>query len=396
MFLRCFFNTLDTTTEFLSDGTTYVFTGDIPAMWLRDSSVQVSGYLPYAKEDGDVNALIRGLLKRQYRFIVMDPYANAFNAVSHPDRHIDETDYLNENVWERKYEIDSLCYPLWLTLKYHECCQDDSVFDEEFFKAYNLILDVFIREQHHDTKSSYYFRRKGHWALDSLQNDGKGGKTKYTGMIWSAFRPSDDKCRYHYLVPSNQMAVAVLSKILPILKKLSAQETAIQKTEKLIFEIKEGIRNYGLVDHPKFGKIYAYETDGLGNYNLMDDANVPSLLSLPYLGYCGIEDEIYQNTRNFILSKENPFYFEGTCAKGVGSPHTPSDYVWHISLVIQLLTAKTQTEKDECFNTLISTDGGTGFMHESFDVNNPQNYTRDWFAWANTLFAQAVIDIYEQ
>jgi len=391
MFLKCFYNTLETTTEYLPDGTTYVFTGDIPAMWLRDSSVQVTGYLPYVNCDPDVKAMIKGLLKRQFKFVQIDTYSNAFNDVPHERRHRDATDFSHGNIWERKYEIDSLCYPLWLLVKYYELSKDGSVFDEDFDKAFKLITDTFITEQKHDEKSPYYFKRSGDFSSDTLDNDGKGAKSGYTGMTWSAFRPSDDKCVYHYLVPSNQMVVATFKKLIPILSMLNKDKRTIQKSEKLMSEIEEGIKKFAVVVHEKFGKIYAYEIDGLGNYNLMDDANVPSLLSLPYLGYCDINDELYQNTRKFILSESNPFYFFGKYGKGIGSPHTPKNHIWHISLVIQLLTSGSEKEINECFNTLTSTDAGTGFMHESFDADNPEKFTREWFAWANTLFAVATV-----
>ena len=390
MFLECFYNTLETTTEYLPDGTTYVFTGDIPAMWLRDSSVQVSGYLLFAKRDNDVKEMIKGLIRRQFAFIQLDPYANAFNFTPHKDRHVDDTDFLHENVWERKYEVDSLCYPLWLLIEYYGRTRDKSVFDNEFIKTFETVLNTFIKEQKHAELSSYYFKRTGHWAFDTLDNDGKGSKTAYTGMIWSAFRPSDDKCKYHYLVPANQMVIAVFRRLIPIIKE-TLKNYDISKAEKFVKEVEDGVQKFGITDVPAFGRIFAYETDGLGNYNLMDDANVPSLLSLPYLGYCAIDDEIYQNTKKFILSKANPYYFEGKYAKGVGSPHTPENYVWHIALAIQLLTSNDKDEIENCFKTLVATGADTGLMHEGFNVDDPGEFTREWFAWANTLFALAAV-----
>ena len=153
-------------------------------------------------------------------------------------------------------------------------------------------------------------------------------------------------------------------------------------------QIDEGIQTYGLYEHPKYGTIYAYETDGFGHYNLMDDANSPSLLSIPYIGYAPADAPIYQNTRRFILSTDNPYYYEGEAAKGIGSPHTPYGYIWHISLIMQILTSTDPAEIRECLETLSRTHAGTGLMHEGFHCDDPSRFTRPWFAWANTLFAE--------
>lgn len=392
-FLNCFYNTLETTTEILEDGTSYVFTGDIPAMWLRDSSVQVSAYLPFADIDEDVARLIFGLLLRQYRYIAIDPYANAFNKAPADYRHKDETGYDCEWVWERKFEIDSLLYPMWLTAKYYSVKKDKNVFGDEFVNAIQIILKVFETEQSHDEKSNYYFKRTGYYCADTLDNNGKGRKTKPCGLVWSAFRPSDDKCEFHYLIPSNMMIVSVFRNLA---KCLTDAKLHTKIKERLLWfaeEVDIAIKEYAVVDS-KYGKIYAFETDGYGNYNLMDDANVPSLLSLPYLEYCSPNDEIYLNTRNFIFSEDNKYYYKGKFADGVGSPHTPENYIWHIAIVMRILTSVDQEEKRKYYQILLNTDAEKGFMHEGFNKDNPKEYTREWFAWANTLFALATFDIY--
>jgi len=394
MFSDCFFNSLDTATEMLEDGTAYVFTGDIPAMWLRDSSVQIIGYVPYATEDPEVKTLVKGLLKRQWKFIQLDPYANAFNHTPHPNRHKDETNFESPYVWERKYETDSLCYPLWLALRYYEATKDSEIFDTEFFDAFETIINTFIVEQNHDTKSSYFFKRTGDFAFDTLENNGKGSPTAKCGLTWSAFRPSDDRCVYHYLVPANLMAAHVIKSLVKNLKENNPdKKVVLKKADKLAGEILKGVKKRGTVKHSEFGEIYAYETDGFGNHLLMDDANMPSLLSLPYFSCCAPTDKLYKNTRNFILSEHNPYFFSGKYASGIGSPHTPKNYIWHIALAAQLLTSTDPEEKKKCFEMLITTDGGKGFMHEGFDKDNPANYTREWFGWANTLFGLAVVDM---
>lgn len=229
---------------------------------------------------------------------------------------------------------------------------------------------------------------------DTLPNHGRGTKTAYTGMTWSGFRPSDDACKYGYLIPSNMFAVVVLRYIAEIAKDIFADEELRSEAESLRKEIQEGILNFGIYRHETFGEIYAYETDGMGNFNLMDDANVPSLLSLPWFGYCENTDPIYQNTRKFILSKDNPYYYEGTYAKGIGSPHTPDEYIWPIALIIQGLTSDSKEEKLKMLDYLMKTDADTGYMHESFYCNDPEKFTRSWFAWANSLFASFVMELF--
>lgn len=390
MFRKCYLNTLETTVKYDKDGNVFIITGDIEAMWLRDSSVQVSHYVRLAGEDNDAKELIVSLLKRQFSLICLDPYANAFNEEANGRGHQDETMKL-DIVWERKYEIDSLIYPLWLLNRYYEHTNDKEIFDELFFKSYKTILDTLITEQ--DSKNSeYYFKRNGDNSHDTLDNDGKGSDYAYTGMVRSAFRPSDDKCRYPFLVPSNMFIVATLKELSANLKKSNVNDVYCEVANKLCDEIEDGIKKYAIVDTEQFGKIYAYEVDGLGNALLMDDANVPSLMSLPYLGYCDKTDEMYLNTRKFVLSKANPYYFEGTAACGVGSSHTPKDYIWHIALVMEALTSADENDTVRILDMLMSTDADTGFMHEGFDCNNPHKFTRNWFAWANTLFAIFVID----
>ncbi|MBQ8209991.1 MAG: glycoside hydrolase family 125 protein [Clostridia bacterium] len=391
MFRKCYLNTLETTVKYDAEGNVFIITGDIEAMWLRDSSVQVSHYVRLAGEDADAKELVKSLLKRQFSYILTDPYANAFNESANGRGHVNDETMKLDIVWERKYEIDSLVYPLWLLNRYYANCGDSSVFDELFFKTYKIILDTLITEQDYKN-SEYYFRRKADGGIDTLDNNGKGPDYAYTGMVRSAFRPSDDRCIYPFLVPANMFIIATLNELSANLKKADIEDKYAHISSKLCKEIENGIEKYATIDTEEFGRIYAYEVDGLGNTLLMDDANVPSLLSLPYLGYCSKDDELYLNTRKFVLSKANPYYFEGTAACGVGSPHTPKDYIWHIALVIEALTSADEADTQRILKLLTTTDAGTGFMHEGFDCNNPDNFTRSWFAWANTLFAIFIID----
>ena len=396
MFLNCFFSSLDTAAERMPDGSTFMLTGDIPAMWLRDSAVQVMGYLPYCSVDDEVKQLIRGLLERQFFYIGLDPYANAFNREPNNRGHKDDvTDFDSPWIWERKFEVDSLCYPLWLAQKYSETTGDYSFADETFRTAVHKILDTFVCEQKHGECSSYIHSRPLYPEFPTLKNGGKGTPVGYTGLIWNGYRPSDDVCDYGYLIPSNMFAVVVLKWLLGHAGRLGIESEA-ERISRLCGEVREGIAKFGTYEHPVFGKIYVYETDGLGGRNLMDDANVPSLLSLPYLGYCAPDDPVYLNTRRFILSKANPYYYEGTAARGVGSPHTPDRYIWHIGITMQLLTSTDLQERRDCLRMLLQTDAGCGVMHEGFDCDNPEEFTRPWFCWANTLFAIAVAEMKEK
>ncbi|MGI5893758.1 MAG: glycoside hydrolase family 125 protein [Candidatus Merdivicinus sp.] len=393
LFFNCYPNTMSTTTKYLEDGTAFVFTGDIPAMWLRDSSAQVRHYIGLAKESVPVAELIEALIARQMLCIQIDPYANAFNESENNQGWKGDLPTPGAWIWERKYEIDSLCYPFQLSWLFWKATGRTGCFTESWKKSAQIVLDHWTLEQDHGEKSPYYFirMRDGKPNSDTLPQDGKGAPVAHTGMTWSGFRPSDDPCRYGYLIPSNMFASVILSYFAEIFTAIYHEEEIAKRALQLKAEIDEGIRRYGVYEHEKFGKIYAYETDGMGHYTLMDDANVPSLLSIPYLGWCSAEDEIYQNTRRYVLSTENPFYFEGSALKGVGSPHTPPRYVWHIALSMQGLTSSDRQEQEMLLDMLENSDAGTGFMHEGVFVDDPAQFTRPWFAWSNSIFSEFVL-----
>lgn len=396
IFEKCYKNTLQTTVKKLTDGTTFVLTGDIPAMWLRDSTAQVMPYLTVAKEDQELRKVLTGLVKRQIACILVDPYANAFNETENgASYHLDETKR-HPLVWERKYEVDSLCYPIQLAYKLWQETGETSHLDVNFFKAVEIIVELWITEQHHEEKSEYRFERDTWRKEDTLVRQGRGPVHGYTGMTWSAFRPSDDACLYSYLIPANMFAVVVLGYLAEILQELQPTSDLLTAVLRLQGEIKDGIETFGVVKNAAGEKVYAYEVDGLGNYSIMDDSNVPSLMSAPYLGYCDVENQLYQKTRGTLLSPENPYFYTGKYAQGIGSSHTPENYIWPIALAIQGLTAKTKTEQEGIIKTLVATTGGTNLMHEGFDVDNPANFTRDWFSWANMMFCQLVLTYCEE
>jgi hypothetical protein len=264
------------------------------------------------------------------------------------------------------------------------------IFNDQFKSAMRIMVDLWKTEQRHMEKSPYRFVRENGIIQDTLGNNGIGMPVNYTGMIWSGFRPSDDVCDFHYNIPSNMFVVVTLRQMAEIAKWVFRDNEFVRELERLAQEVQRGIELYGIYRHPEFGPIYAYETDGFGNYSLMDDAGTPGLMSIPYIGYVTAEDPIYQNTRRFALSRHNPYYYEGKAAKGIGSPHTPPGYIWHMALSMQGLTSTSTEEKLEVIAMLEATDADTGFMHEGFHADDPAQFTRKWFAWSNSLFSQFI------
>lgn len=399
MFEQCFPNTLDTTVRYRidedGDDDTFVITGDIEAMWLRDSGAQVWPYLPYMTTDETLRRMVRGVIRRQLACICIDPYANAFNFG--PTGSPWQSDYTRmlPELHERKYEIDSLCYPVRLAYEYWLLTGDASIFDERWLRAISLILDTFAEQQRRGGNvTSYRFSRTTHALHDTQSNWGYGHPVAACGLIASSFRPSDDSTIFPFLVPSNFFAVSILRKAARILSEVNHDLAQATRCTQMADEVEAALRTYAMVEHPDYGLVYAYEVDGRGSHLLMDDANAPSLLSLPYLTEMPVTNPIYQNTRRMVLSRQNPYYFEGSAASGIGSPHTGYDMVWPMSIIMRALTSTSRQEQEECLAVLMSTHADTGMMHEAFDKDNPAQFTRSWFAWANTLFGELVIRMY--
>jgi uncharacterized protein len=387
-----FANTYSTTLRPQADGSVFVITGDIPAMWLRDSAAQVRPYLRLAQDDPHFADLIAGVVRRQAQYVLLDPYANAFNEAENGRCHNQDRTAMSGWVWERKYELDSLCAPLKLAHDLWRVTGRTDFLDERFTLAAWLIVATIAREQRHES-SPYTFERLEGPPSDTLANQGRGNPVAHTGMSWSGFRPSDDACQYNYLVPSNMAAVEALR----CLSRLPLADAGLKaEAAMLAGQIREGVEVHAKVQHPRFGTLYAYEVDGLGGQNLMDDANVPSLLAMPYMGYCAKDDPAYLATRAFVLSSENPYFFSGRAAAGIGSPHTPDKHIWPIALSMQGLTSQSREERLALLATLTATDADTGLIHESFHQDDPQTFTRPWFAWANSLFAEFVLDVCDE
>ena len=393
MFENCFPNTLDTTVHFDGNNDTFVYTGDIHAMWLRDSAAQVWPYVQLADEDSQLSKMLAGVINRQFKCINIDPYANAFNmGPTGSDWMSDLTD-MKPELHERKWEIDSLCYPIRLAYHYWKVTGDTSVFGDEWISAVSLILRTFREQQRKEGVGPYSFMRRTERALDTMTNKGLGNPVKPVGLICSAFRPSDDATTFQFLIPSNFFAVTSLRKAAEILRTVNRNETLAQECTLLAQEVEEALQKYAVYNHPKYGKIYAFEVDGFGNQLLMDDANVPSLLAMPYLEDVDINDPIYQNTRQFVWSEDNPYFFKGKAGEGIGGPHVGYDMIWPMSIMMKAFTSQDDQEIKACIEMLMTTDAGTGFMHESFHKDNPENFTRPWFAWQNTLFGELILKL---
>ncbi len=393
LFGNCFPNTLDTTVFYSEPNgrpDTYVITGDIDAMWLRDSSAQVFPYLQFTREDNALHKLIAGVINKQTHFILKDPYANAFY---NDDTEIskwkksDRTD-MKPGIHERKWEIDSLCYPIRLAYHFWKQTGDTTPFDASWKEAIALTLKTFKEQQRKEGKGPYSFQRETSWATDGVPMAGYGYPVRPNGLICSMFRPSDDATIFAYLIPSNFFAVVSLKQAAEMVSKISKDAKLAAALTALATEVESALKKHAVATHPQFGKLYAFEVNGYGSAVLMDDANVPSLLGLPYLGAVSTNDPLYVNTRKFVWSKENPFFFKGSAGEGIGGPHIGLDMIWPMSLIMKALTSHNDAEIRQCIQTLQKSHGGTGFMHESFHKDDPKNFTRPWFAWTNTLFGE--------
>jgi len=399
LFQNCFPNTLDTTVDSGTlDGKpdTFVITGDIEAMWLRDSTAQLWPYLPLTPDDPELQRLIRGVIHRQTRCILIDPYANAFNKAPGESPWADDLTEMKPELHERKWEIDSLCYPIRLAYAYWKTTGDTSPFDSEWREAMELALVTLLQQQRKDARGPYKFQRVTGWQTDTVAGAGYGNPVRPVGLIVSIFRPSDDATTFPFLVPSNHFAVVSLTQLAEMVRVIRGDEEFSRRCSALAAEVREALFAHAVVTHPNHGEVWAYEVDGFGNRHHMDDANIPSLLSLPYLGACAPNDPLYRRTRAFVLSRDNPYYFKGAAGDGVGGPHVGLEMIWPLGITMRALTSTDDTEVAGCLRMLKETHGGTGLMHESFHQDDPTRFTRGWFAWANTLFGELILKVHRE
>jgi meiotically up-regulated gene 157 (Mug157) protein len=394
LFVNCFPNTLDTTVvpgQFEGKPDTAVLTGDIAAMWLRDSSAQVWPYLPLAAKDASLRQLLEGVIRRQTRCILIDPYANAFmadlNAPPLPWSVKDLTD-MRRGVGERKWEIDSLCYPIRLAHRYWKQTGDTSPFDQQWRQAMRLVVDTLRVQQRKNGAGPYHFQRESTVSTETLPGNGFSNPVRPVGLIASGFRPSDDACIFPFLVPSNLFAVTSLRQLAEMAHAILRDDVLANDARALAGEVEQALRQYAVATTP-MGTIWAYEVDGFGSQLLMDDANVPSLLGLPYL-QSSPDAALYARTRAFCWSERNPWFFRGSAGEGIGGPHEGTDMIWPMSQIVYALTSNSPSEIRSALAMLKSAAEGFGFMHESYYKDDSRRFTRAWFAWANTLFGELV------
>lgn len=399
IFSNCFPNTLDTSVVFRFDNgipDTFIFAGDIQAMWLRDSTAQVWPYLEFMNEDENLKLLIMGLINRQTKCILIDPYANAFNYETSTSIWSNDLTEMKPELHERKWELDSLCYPIRLAYNFWKLTGDTSCFNDEWKTATKLIYNTFVQQQRKNDCGPYKFGRVTAWSTDTVPGNGYGNPIKPNGLIVSIFRPSDDATIFPFLIPSNFFAVISLRQLSEMYKIIFSDNEFSNKCLILAEEIENAIYNFAVSFHLNYERIFAYEVDGYGNKLFMDDANIPNLLSLPYLGCVDIDDKIYQETRRFILSEDNPYYFKGKYAEGIGSPHTLINKIWHLSIIMRIMTSISEEEIFQNIRFLKNTHANTFFMHESFNKDNPFEYTRSWFPWPNSLFGEMILKLYKE
>ena len=392
VFENCIGDTLDNTVKRMEDGSVYVITGDIPAMWLRDSACQLMPYVRFAAQEPGIREILVKVIETQARCILLDPYANAFTLPGTTSIWTSDRTAMKPGIWERKYETDSLCHPVNLAWTLWKKAGTAEHFTPAWKRAAERIVETLQTETDHENRSEYRFQRDDCVFTDTLSRDGMGALVKSgIGLIWSGFRPSDDSCVYGYFIPANMFAAVTLERIGEISEEVYGDRALAERARSFAAGVRRAIGEYAVLPHTA-KPYYAYEVDGFGQYLVMDDANIPSLLALPLLGWCDADDRLYLNTREVILSEHNPFYYEGKYLRGIGSPHIPVRYVWHIALAVQGLTAADCREKLDCIRQMVNSDAGTGMMHEGVFVDDPACYTRPWFSWANAMFCELVMD----
>ncbi|KAI3323329.1 glycoside hydrolase family 125 protein [Xylariaceae sp. AK1471] len=430
LFENTFPSTTDTTVKFHTSGSTdakrnkgntatydegqwegpqsFIITGDIIAEWLRDSTNQLSPYQPLAKKDPNIYQLILGAINTQSEFVIESPYCNAFQPPPISNLPITQNGqddvvhpaYEPSFVFECKYELDSLAHFLALSNEFNEHSGSKEFLTPRWYQALQTVLNV-LEEQSKSTfdeagrysKNQYTFNRNTNTGTETLNLNGVGNPLNNgTGLIRSAFRPSDDATILGFFIPANAQMAMELKRTAKILKDVGKDELA-QTVEKWSQTITKGIWEYGVVEHRTFGKVFAYEVDGYGSSILMDDANYPSLLALPLMGFVEVNDETYQNTRRMLLSKSsNPYYLTGRDFHGIGGPHIGLVNAWPMSLLVQARTSDDDEEITECLD-LVLRSSKLGLIHESVNVDVLSSYTRSWFAWANGVFASTILDL---
>jgi meiotically up-regulated gene 157 (Mug157) protein len=394
MFQNCFPNPLDTTVQYSMAGgkpDTFVLTGDIAAMWLRDTMYQMWPYLPMARHDHHLRSMIQGVIYRMAHCVLISPYAEAFlKSTDEKSPWRSDHTHMAPGVWEHKWEIDSLCAIIRLSHGYWQATGDTTPFDASWRKAMDRVVETLHTQQRLDGPGPYRFQRAAWNSTDTLPRNGLGFPSKPIGLINTMFRPSDDAVIYPFHIPDNLFAALSLTQLAKLYQVLGVDADRIRECKEFATLLHQLLREHGTARHGKAGEIFAYEIDGFGNAVLMDDANWPSILSLPYLGICAADDPVYQASRAFVWGPYNPYFYKGKF-EGIGSIHTADGNVWPMSLIMYGLTATSADEVRWALRELKHSSAGTGFMHESFDKNDPAQFTRSWFAMANVMFGELIV-----
>lgn len=397
----------------------FIITGDINAMWLRDSSNQMLSYLSFLQNSSSpvFASLYRGVINLQARYIQTQPFCNSFQPPiealnsgqnitiatnSYAATDLVHPPFNNQSVFECKYELDSLASFLELSNAYYTATNDSSFFANfQWVPAVQTVLNVATAMRDTPTyaadgmvnQSPYTFQRTTDSASETLLNMGIGSPVAAeTGLIRSAFRPSDDSTIYQLFIPANMQFATHLEGTSAIMSAVAHADLAGQMGT-MAAGIKEAIEIHGVISDAKYGKIYAYEIDGYGSVNSMDDANIPSLLAAPVYGYTDTSNEVYQATRAKVLSPDNPYYMRGPVINAVGGPHQGPGMAWPMANIVRILTSDNETEIYTALKEIVSSTNGYGLIHESINTFNVTNWTRQWFSWANGLFGQAILDL---
>ncbi|KAI9655545.1 MAG: hypothetical protein M1821_005338 [Bathelium mastoideum] len=421
LFQNSYPNTVDTAVKYkgVSNTTgeelTFLITGDINAMWLRDSANQMQSYLPLLNASSSLDSiasLYRGVINLQARYILIDPYCNSFqppaesglspavNGAASDDDVVPP--YSNQSVFECKYELDSLAAFLEVSSNYYNATNDIGFFRKyQWVSAVKAVMGVAeammtptYAANGSVNNSPYTFTRETTRASETLENDGLGNPVQGgTGLIRAAFRPSDDATIYQFLIPSNMMFSRYLSSAALIMSQIGNETELASNMTNLAASLRNAISAYGIVNTTNYGSIYAYEVDGYGSQNLMDDANIPSLLAAPFFGYLDQDDSTYQNTRRKLLSADNPYFMRGPVINAIGGAHDGPGYGWPMASIVRILTSNDEAEITSTLKEIVSSTDGLGLIHESINTFNQSDWTRQWFSWANGLFGQMILDL---
>ncbi|MCJ1365406.1 hypothetical protein MMC16_004527 [Acarospora aff. strigata] len=355
---------------------------DSNAMWLRDSANQMQSYLPLlqaSSSEDSIASLYRGVINLQSRYLLTSPYCNSFqppvesgiapasNSAARDDKVIPA--YNDQAVFECKYELDSLAAFLEVSSNYYSRTQDLDFFRRyrwvDAIKAVMGVAGAMMTPTYAPNgsvnSSPYTFTRLTTRASETLENDGIGNPVQAdTGLVRSAFRPSDDATIFQLFIPANMMFSRYLNTTAQIMASLGNQYTLAADMSRLSTQLRDAITRLGVVNDPTYGSVYAYEIDGYGSRNLMDDANIPSLLSAPFIGYLDTSDPVYQSTRKFVLSSNNPYFMRGPAINAVGGPHNGPGYAWPMASIIRILTSDDDAEITATLKEIVSSTDGLG------------------------------------